>query len=128
LKGNGEKMSNWSIKKLYLLSVDLFGCNKKLLNNCDNLKRIIDELIFLLDMVKLADWKIVKAVDKDGDYGYTILVPITESAITMHTFNKRGQVSVVVHTCKEFNKKIVISYLRNVFNAKMIKNKLIKNF
>lgn len=59
--------------------------------------------------------------------GWTGIVVIAESHISVHTFAKRGFVSVDVYTCKnDMDNDLIIDYVTKAFDLKDIETNFIK--
>ena len=90
------------------LTLDLYGCDKKKLNDHELLFKLLDELPGKIGMHKFSE-PIVHLIpprensfDQGGVTGFVILV---ESHISIHTFPADGFASIDIFSCKSFNSK-----------------------
>jgi len=102
------------------LIYDAYGCPLSSLNNMEICYDVLNNLVNLAEMHKITEPFIIKS---DGNLvlggkdpgGFTGAVFIQESHITIHTFAKRGFVTIDLYSCKEFNTSKIIEYLDSVF-------------
>ena len=105
------------------LIYDAYGCELEPLNNMENCYNVLNTLVTLAEMHKITEPFIIKSEGnlvlggKDPG-GFTGAVFIQESHITIHTFAKRGFVTIDLYSCKEFKTSEIISYLDSVFKPK----------
>lgn len=98
------------------LIFDAYGCDYSVLNSAKQCKRLLEEIVEITEMHKLTEAIIVSAEGntvlggKDPG-GFTGFIIIEESHISIHTFAKRGFVTIDVYSCKEFDARQVIEYL-----------------
>ncbi|MFH1506041.1 MAG: S-adenosylmethionine decarboxylase [archaeon] len=98
------------LTKTYHIIFDARGCNPK---------RISDEkFVFklLMDIPKLVDMKILVGPNMVRDYdldntGITGIAIISFSHISIHTFDKTGEVFIDVFSCKPFDYDKIRTYL-----------------
>jgi len=111
------------------LMIDGYEGNQQLLNNKEIVLSSMHELVVLLEMKKLAEPEIyfAKGNNIKDPGGWTAIVAIEESHISIHTFPKRGFLSADVYTCKSGMKiEIVISFLKNKFQLKDCETQFVK--
>jgi S-adenosylmethionine decarboxylase len=105
------------------LIFDGYGCDYESLKSMEVCYDVLNELVNLAEMHKITEPIIIKSEGnlvlggKDPG-GFTGAVFIEESHITIHTFAKRGFVTIDLYSCKEFNTTKIIDYLNNKFNPK----------
>ena len=113
-------------KIMFTLLLDFYNCqNGAFLTDKEKLNLFIEDLVKKVDMKPLGAPKVIKAKDSDGDYGYTILRGIYDSALTIHSFYLRRQLNLIIQSCKEFDKNTVIRELKDkvcpdIFNVKFL--------
>ena len=111
------------------ITIDGYGGNQNLLNDQELVLKCLSELPGLLGMNKLAEPVVYFAVgndDKDPG-GWTGVVVIAESHISMHTFPKRGFISADVYTCKNgMDLEFIKKYFIDSFQLKDIETNFIK--
>jgi len=77
----------------------------------ETVERILRELPGLIGMSILDGPHVVEGVPENP--GWTGFVIIDKSHISVHTFTETDTVSVDVYSCKPFNTKKALSYLRD---------------
>ncbi len=104
----------------YHLMLDFYGCDINALSSMNSCYYTLDTLPSILKMHKLIPPYVISAnsnEDKGGKDpgGYTGFVIIAESHISLHTFVKRGFVSIDVYSCNEFDKESAKNFLKDIF-------------
>jgi S-adenosylmethionine decarboxylase len=111
------------------ITIDGYGGNSILLDNQNLVANILTSLPQKLGMKLLTDPLVVSAPDnglKDPG-GWTGFVIIAESHISIHTFPKRGFVSVDIYTCKTgMDLQFIIEFFTQAFALKDIETNFIK--
>lgn len=111
------------------ITIDGYGGNPDYLNDKDRVLKVIDELPDLLGMNKLSKPEVFHAEgndDKDPG-GWTGMVVINESHISVHTFPRRGFVSADVYTCRNgMDIEFIINYFKEIFDLKDIESNFIQ--
>jgi len=105
------------------LIYDAYGCNPKKLDDLEYCKKVLNNLVEIAGMRKLAEPMLIKAdsnetlggKDPGGVSGFVI---IQESHISLHSFTRRGFVTIDLYSCKEFDAADVVTYLDKAFEAK----------
>lgn len=105
------------------LIFDAYGCNPKKLNDMEFLHNLLYRIAEKADMHVLAPAYLVKA---DGNEtlggkdpgGYSGFLLIMESHISIHTFVKRGYVTIDLYSCKPFNSEGIVEFLEYELDAK----------
>ncbi len=105
------------------LIFDAYGCDFEALNNKDVCTNALEDMVRLAKMHKLREPIIIHA---DGNEtlggkdpgGYSGFVIIEESHISIHSFAKRGFLTIDLYSCKEFETADVIDYLIETFKPK----------
>jgi S-adenosylmethionine decarboxylase len=102
---------------------DAYGCTLESLNNMEVCYDVLNKLVELAGMHKITEPIIIKSEGnlvlggKDPG-GFTGAVFIEESHITIHTFAKRGFVTIDLYSCKEFDTTKIMEYLTETFKPK----------
>jgi len=108
------------------LTVDAFDCE----SNIDNeslVQKFLEELPSLLEMNKISKPVVLKhKAEKEEESGITGFVIIAESHIAIHTYPKKNFLSADVFSCKEFDYKKVLDYIKDNFDPKKIEHNLIQ--
>lgn len=111
------------------LTIDGYGGDYKKLNDKKNVKKCLRELPELLDMHILARPKVYFAKGNNGKDpgGWTGIVVIEESHISIHTFPGRCFVSIDVYTCRNgMDTKFIENYFIDKFDLKELEVNFIK--
>lgn len=104
------------------LMLDIYKCSPKVLNDQNLVYNILDILPDRIGMRKLTKPYVVYANPnkKRDPGGWSGFILIQESHISVHTFIKRRFATIDVYSCKVFNTKKVINYLKKMFKTKDI--------
>ena len=100
------------------VTLDGYGGDEELLNSKDIVLACLKNLPALLDMHILAEPVVyfAKGNDDKDPGGWSGFVVIEESHISIHTFPKRGFVSIDVYTCKNgMDQKYIEDYFIKEF-------------
>jgi S-adenosylmethionine decarboxylase len=111
------------------LTVDGYGGSFEKLNNKELVLKCLNELVGKIGMRKLCEPVAYHADDngiKDPG-GWSGVVLIAESHISIHTYPARGFVSADVYTCRNgLDTEFLINYFKNAFDLKDIEQNFIK--
>lgn len=111
------------------LIIDGYRGSLKKLDNKKLVLKCLNELPGILGMKKLAEPQIYSAPDnliKDPG-GWSGFVIVAESHISIHTFPKRGFVSIDVYTCKNnLDKDFIVDYFKKIFSLQKTEVNLLK--
>lgn len=101
------------------LTLDGYNCPFEKLMDMGLVYNALSKLAEDLGMVRLAPPYVVRADgnDKKDPGGYSGFVIIAESHISIHTFGKRGFVSIDVYSCKDFDIDRAVSTLTVIFGV-----------
>jgi S-adenosylmethionine decarboxylase len=111
------------------LMLDGYGGTFELLNDRSLVLQCLNELPTRLEMRKLAEPVVYFAPGNGGKDpgGWSGVVVIAESHVSIHTFPARGFVSIDVYTCKNgMDVKYIESYFQGKFKLKDIETNFIK--
>lgn len=111
------------------VTIDGYGGKESLLNDKDVVLSCLNDLPELLDMKKLSTPIVYfsEGNDKKDPGGWTGVVTIAESHISIHTFPKRGFVSADVYTCKNgMNTEFIFNYFKDKFKLEELETNFIK--
>ena len=101
------------------LMLDMYHCDAAALNDKSLVENILNTLPEKLGMHKLTEPVVVYAEPnniKDSG-GYSGFVMIQESHISIHTFAKRGFVTIDVYSCTQFDTDACVNYFSQVFKT-----------
>ncbi len=111
------------------LTIDGYGGKEELLDDEKLVLSCLNDLPALLGMKKLSEPMIFHAENNEikDPGGWTGVVVIAESHISVHTFPKRGFVTADVYTCKNnMDKDFIIKFFRDKFALKDVETNFIK--
>jgi S-adenosylmethionine decarboxylase len=109
------------------LTLDLYGCDSKILASRRLVEQFLNLLTRRLQMRKLYGPKVVWAFDnqlKDPG-GWSGFVIIQESHFSIHTFPKRRFASMDVYSCRDFDYLAVIRFSKKFFMARSAEKNII---
>tara|TARA_A100000171_G_scaffold43526_1_gene45610 strand:- start:1744 stop:2139 length:396 start_codon:yes stop_codon:yes gene_type:complete len=84
----------------------------------------MEKLVEKIDM-KLIAGPIAKYVSDQGNIGWTSALLLSTSHAAMHIWNEWGTMQLDVYSCKEFDERLVIAFLKETFDATIIKHRII---
>ena len=99
------------------LMLDCFGCSN--LNDFELVHGFLDDLPGLIGMHKLAPPYVIKQ-NKPHDQGVTGVVILEESHASIHTFAQTGLITIDVYSCKDYDPKTVIEFVKQKFSPQKI--------
>lgn len=105
------------------LVFDAYGCPFEILNNRETCVDVLENIVKLAGMHKIIEPYIVEATSNEvlggkDPGGYSGFVMIQESHVSVHTFAKRGFVTLDVYSCKDFESTEIVKYLLQTFQPK----------
>ena len=109
------------------LTIDLYGCDSKLLNDSAYIYRMLDEMPKLLDMKKIIEPQILPYAGSPGTFdkgGVSAFVLIATSHISIHTFVHQKYASIDIFSCKAFDTKKAVKYVADKFRARKTETNL----
>ena len=106
----------------YHLTLDLYGCDLSALGCMETCYQALADLPDLIDMRPLSPPFVVRSdgteakggIDPGGNTGFII---IEQSHISLHTFVKRGFVSIDVYSCKPFDREAAVTCFQRMFGS-----------
>ena len=109
------------------LMLEAYNCDPKKLNNFKIIYTALSRLTKLLKMHSLTKPYVVLAEDnkKHDPGGWSGFIMIQESHISIHTFVKRHFLTADVYSCKKFNTKIAITYIKKKFKSNDIEHQIV---
>lgn len=57
---------------------------------------------------------------KEENQGYDAFVPLIDSGISIYVWSNAKFFSIIIYTCKNFDKKIAVKFTKNFFKAKKV--------
>jgi len=110
------------------ITLDLYDCNPKKLNDVEFIFQFLDKLPEKIGMTKISKPNIINypggknSFDKGGISGFVI---IAESHISIHTFAAQRFASIDIFSCKYFNIKEAEKNIIEMFEAKKVEKHFI---
>lgn len=97
--------------------LDGLAADPQRLNDMRLVYRFLDELPAKLGMKKITTPYVIPydGGDKPEDAGITGMVIIAESHISIHTFPRKGFVTIDVYSCRAFNQEHAIAFAKELF-------------
>ena len=110
----------------YELLLDCAECDREKISSSENIDEYVKVLISRIDMKAYGEPQIVYfGKHNENVSGYTLTQLIETSSITGHFVDKSGAAYINVHSCKQFDKKVVIETTQEFFNPKRIKDMMV---
>lgn len=103
------------------LTIDGISSDKKSLANMTHIYSFLDQCPKKIDMTKITEPYIVKV-----DHGFTGMVLIAESHISVHTYPKTGKVFIDIFSCKPFDISKALKYAAKYFKLKDFQSECIQ--
>ncbi len=103
------------------LTLDMWRCDKKKLTDLTHVYFLLDSLPEKIGMTKIAPPQVLSYPGKEGSFdrgGITGFVLISESHITIHTFENQAHAFVDIFSCKNFDVDYAVDILIKAFDAK----------
>lgn len=111
------------------LTIDGYNGKEEILNSKEQVIRCLNELPEKLGMKKLSEPIVYFAPGNNtkDPGGWTGVVVIEESHISIHTFPKRGFVSIDVYTCKNgMDTEFIVDFFKKIFHLGDIEKNFLK--
>ncbi len=105
------------------LTFDAYGCPLEKLSSMELCFDVLNKLAELTEMKRMTEPYVIKADSNEtlggkDPGGFTGFLVIQESHISIHTFARRGFVTIDIYSCKDFKTDEAISYLKGIFEPK----------
>jgi len=110
------------------LTIDAYGIARSKLTSHEEAFHLLNDLPGMLGMRKLTVPYVVFCDEggKRGDWGVSGFVMIYESHISCHTWPALGYVSMDVYSCKPFDHKKTIKFLKKFWGSRTMKIRVVK--
>src|SRR5438445_3741778 len=100
------------------LMLELYGCNRQLLENESLLRRVLDEYPTRVDMEKVSPVHLYDIETSNPlDAGMSGFVVIAQSHISMHAWPEYGEVDIDICSCKDFSQEDAIAFAKEMFQT-----------
>ena len=101
------------------LSLDLYKCSQKRLDDKKFVKKLLNEFPEKIGMRKISEPHVIEyRPEKKEEGGLSGFVIIAESHITIHTYPIKELAKIDIVSCKEFDHGKAVSILKKAFKAK----------
>ena len=105
------------------LIFDAYGCDPKKLNDPKLCVQVMQDLCKMGGMKPLCEPVLVDASSNEAlggkdPGGFSGFLIIQESHISVHTFVKRGFVTVDLYSCRPFKTEGIVEYLKDAFGSR----------
>ena len=104
------------------LMFDGYEADNKKLADVDLVYQTLNDLPDLIGMTKVGFPHVIQFKDCDIA-GLSAFVFIVESHISIHTYARKGFISLDAYSCKPFNPGDVIDHIQKAFDVKKIEHK-----
>lgn len=109
------------------LTIDSYDCDRKKLADFDLVHKVLNELPEKIGMKKLTHPYVLKHTDcPKEEWGITGFVIIAESHVSIHTYPEKGFMVMDVFSCKPFDTRKAIEFVKQAFNAKRMDINVVK--
>jgi S-adenosylmethionine decarboxylase len=100
------------------LMLELYGCDRKILEDEPLLRRVLDEYPARVDMEKVSPVHLYDIETSNPlDAGMSGFVVIAQSHISLHAWPEYGEVDIDICSCKEFSQEDAIAFAKEVFRT-----------
>jgi len=99
------------------LTLEGYGCDKKLLGDLAHCYKILDEYPDVIKMTKIMPPHVQKDLEPPHPkWGISGVVIIAESHIAFHTFPEDGFIALDIFSCKDFDIKVAVDFIKKSFS------------
>jgi S-adenosylmethionine decarboxylase len=100
------------------LMLELYGCDRHLLENEPLIRRVLDEYPARVGMEKVSPVHLYQIETSNPlDEGLSGFVVIAQSHISLHAWPEYGEVDIDICSCKEFSQEDAIAFAKEVFQT-----------
>jgi len=108
------------------LIIDAYGIEEEKIKDLRAIRNLLRDLPKKFKMRPLSDAVVKKvATDYYPNYGISGFIMLYESHISIHTWPEQGYAAIDVYSCKDFNEKPVIKYLKKYWGCKKMKTRVV---
>ncbi len=98
------------------LTLDLYGCDKKILGDKDFILRFLDECPLKIGMNKIKGPDVMQWLSHPNpEWGISGTVIIAESHISVHTYPEKGFAVIDIFSCKSFDIEKTVRHIQSQF-------------
>ena len=100
------------------LMLELYGCDRQLLENETLVHRVLDEYPARVAMEKVSPVHLYQIETSNPlDAGLSGFVVIAQSHISLHAWPEYGEVDIDICSCKEFSAEDAIAFAKEMFQS-----------
>lgn len=108
------------------LIIDAYGIKYEKLKDRQAIKKLLGGLPKKFKMRPLGKVAVEKVKsDEYPDWGVSGFIMLYESHISLHTWPEEGYVAMDLYSCKDFDHKSILKYVKKFWGAKKVKTKLV---
>ena len=109
------------------LMIDGYGCDPKKAGNEKFVHEVLEEFPQRIGMTKISGPHMIdyNGGDKPEDSGVSGFVIIAESHISIHTFPKKGFISIDIFSCKHFDIDKSVEFVKEKFGVQRVEMNLL---
>lgn len=108
------------------LIVDAYGIEYKKLKNHKDIRGLLKSLPEKFKMRPLSRVIVKKVISDDyPDWGVSGFIMLYESHISLHTWPEEGYVAMDLYSCKDFDHKAIMKFVKEFWGAGKVKEKII---
>jgi S-adenosylmethionine decarboxylase len=115
-------LKNWIKKEvgamLVHLMLELYGCDRRLLENEALIRSVLDEYPARVEMERVSPVHLYQ-IDTSNplDAGLSGFVVIAQSHISLHAWPEYGEVDIDICSCKDFSQEDAIAFAKEMFRT-----------
>ena len=100
------------------LMLELYGCDRQLLENETLIRHVLDEYPAHVDMEKVSPVHLYHIEPSNPlDAGLSGFVVIAQSHISLHAWPEYGEVDIDICSCKDFSQDDAIAFAKEMFQT-----------
>lgn len=106
-------MENWGIET----TIDLIGCDKKIITSHEKLLQYAEKLVKVIDMIPYLNPIVMHFGQDEKIKGYTLVQFIQTSLISGHFVDETGEAYINIFSCKDYDSILATEFTKNYFEA-----------
>ncbi len=105
------------------LMLELYGCDRRLLENEALIRSVLDEFPARVEMEKVSPVHLYQIETSNPlDAGLSGFVVIAQSHISLHAWPEYGEVDIDICSCKDFSQEDAIAFAKEMFRTNDIES------
>lgn len=109
-----DKMKAWGV----LTSIDLYGCDGKMIRSAKEIKRYVEKLCGLIKMKRFGKTQCVRFGKDPKVTGYSMTQFIETSLISGHFAENSNAVYIDIFSCQYYDQLVAANFTKKFFKAK----------